>query len=280
MNRETIQKESGGKMGLAVKKAHALFEMHKFSDPNQRRFMNQYRAVRDRINSETAVPKEETDLADVLEGMFVDPLIAQQIVGPGVITKKTDDYDNVRNGVDIVWQFPQSHTESRKYPLRLAIDMTYAASEEVIVDKLAKIREGIFSIQRMALIADGDVNVEVRDYPRIILGVEVYKIKRLMDFWIANDYKGISLDSSKAIILAEIHSQLKRMYDHAGQLLDSHASNKLVANRLNSIRQDLKLINQHLKSIHGSIVKPHDTDRVYDQIEECLPFFSTLQRTK
>lgn len=91
---------------------------------------------------ETEEEKYIKDISNIYEGVIIDQIEANAWLGDSCETVATSEYDDIKNGIDVVSIF--SEGESKNY-LGLGVDVTFASNKEVLEKKFESIKQCIRS---------------------------------------------------------------------------------------------------------------------------------------
>ncbi|MFH1582788.1 MAG: hypothetical protein ABIB72_00510 [Candidatus Falkowbacteria bacterium] len=136
----------------------------------------------------------------------------QGVFGRGTKVEKTSDFDDTRNGVDIIAEFPEK--ENQGSCLGLAIDLTIFNQVSSKIDGiLKKINEGKLSTVKYHKKKDGRCGSEI---PLVVVGLEGKTVERLAKLW-HEDEEELSSDPVQLQIFEEILLQLETYRKYADE---------------------------------------------------------------
>lgn len=179
--------------------------------------------------------------ADILEGIAYEQIELANWFGPYAHTIKTSEYDDIKNGVDLMVEFDEPET-SRSH-LALGIDATYGV--QGITKKLERIHrdidQGKLTEVKYFEAGDGSFKGRLQQVPRIILGVERDTVLSLARLWTEGKNTELGAHPIQELLLRQARSQLvtfaqyaknrhrsgiEKSYMRAHQILKAASSNR------------------------------------------------------
>lgn len=217
-------------MSEAYEKAKELFERNAI---NPEDFKGLLEYARDNIDEdieeiEALKNKFETDdakmVADILEGLILEK--SDNLFGPDIEMVKTSDYDDIKNGTDLVLE---SKDEQH---LAIAVDVTFGGGsvkkklsrikEEIDADKLRDIKYYETEIGELG----AKKRRKLHGIPRVVIGVETNTVKDLSAAWVRGDDKFIGESEAQYALLEEMRLQLKTFAEYAEQVEQQEIAKK------------------------------------------------------
>lgn len=223
-------------------------------------------------NSNSQNEKYNKEIASLLEGVIADQAESNQWLGENCEIIPASNYDDIKNGVDVISVFRMD--EERKEYLGLGIDVTFAANNKVLLDKLNNIKEGIKrgKLATLKYFQDPDTGEHKKlPIPKIIIGTRLSSAEKLITLWGGKDeHKNQKLaeDPMQSKIILESLFQLRYFYDYAQELAqeslnkierESYENISAEYGRLYNLFYDLyeskvKMIEKHINEISDDIV--------------------------
>lgn len=174
------------------------------------------REMEQRFGAEdTPEQKEQKKFAKILEALLNELIELYDWLGPDATTITTSDFDDIKNGVDMVAEFQDKEEKSASH-LALAVDVTFASD---IGKKIDRIKRGIENgeLSRIKYFASEFLlrRGELTDIPRVIIGADVDTIKNLGALWLAEDKKALAMHEMQKVVLEEMQMQLESFAQYA-----------------------------------------------------------------
>lgn len=163
----------------------------------------------------TPEQKEQKKFAKILEAMLNELIELYDWLGPDAATITTSDFDDIKNGVDLVAEFQDKKEKSASH-LALAVDVTFARDIGKKIDRIKReIENG--ELSRIKYFASEFLlhSGELADIPRVIIGADVDTIKNLGTVWLAEDKKALATHEMQKVILEEMQMQLESFAQYA-----------------------------------------------------------------
>ncbi len=130
--------------------------------------------------------KEAKKLAEILEYIVYDQGESSNWFGEYAYMIKTSDYDDFKNGVDVVAEFDLGDSVSRT---GLVIDATFGHSPRKKIEKIkSEISQGINGYVKYFESGDGNYRGELRGVPKIFVGSDPENTKKLINLWISENH--------------------------------------------------------------------------------------------
>ncbi len=216
----------------------------------------------------TPEAREAKQIADILEAIVLEFGEQGYWFGGGededVATVKTADYDDIKNGADIIVEkYPKDGGVSN---LGLAVDVTY---REDIDSKIQRIYEEVASGKLTTIRYFYSPRSESRGeqplVPRVVTGISGEHALDLGRLWMEKKNKQLSEHPVQIIFLEEIQAQLEAFYLLAKSKKQSHAGIALF-DALSLINKALKDKEEFIESHRSEIEDYKMNDTVYASI--------------
>lgn len=195
-------------------------------------------------------------LSTIMEAVYLEE-IEQSNWLPGAETKKTCDHDDVRNGVDLVTEFPE---QGPNFMMGLAVDLTFA-SKERLQKKLDRLRDRIQKGQMTKIdyyhSENFHITGSVGKLPLYIAGVDAPTVVELAELWGKHDgesKKALGKHRAGKILLYQLHLQADAFSQFAKQ-----SNQPQVAERYTQQLQHIK----QLLEMRG--LEPNPNERHYEK---------------
>ena len=163
-------------------------------------------------------------LATIFEAIFYQQAESNEWLGPSVFTSVASRYDDIKNGVDCIAEFPKSET-SASY-LALAVDVTMSKDIE---EKFRRIREeiehGTLTNVKYFISEHTHEKKSLVRIPRVIICAEGDTIKKLSDLQREGKNQELASHPVQCQFLAQVLAQLYRFEQHAVKVNQSEAAN-------------------------------------------------------
>lgn len=156
---------------------------------------------------------EAKKFATVFEAIIHDQVDMNGWLGENATAQKASWYDDFKNGIDEIIEFEKNKKSSLAH-LALGVDVTFSRG---IAEKMNNIK---MRIDR------GDIGViqylltknhrgEMRNVPRVIVGVDMKSLNEIIKLWVNNKKKGLAQHRVKFLILSQIMMQLNDFAEYA-----------------------------------------------------------------
>lgn len=156
--------------------------------------------------------------ADIVEAILYEHIEQSNWFGEKASTIKTSQFDDIRNGVDLIIEFEEA-TEGFLH-MGLAVDVTFG--ETALQDKIQKIKreieEGKLAEIKYFESDRSPYKGLYRNLPRVVVGMDRIHMVDLMKMWVDDGRKKeFSTHPVQMMILHEIRSQLMCFARYAAQ---------------------------------------------------------------
>lgn len=152
-------------------------------------------------------------LATVFEAIIHQHAELSNWFGPDAFTVKTSRFDDVKNGVDTVVEFPES--EVAPTYLALAIDVTFSADTEKKFERIKQEIDLGKPTHVEYFVSEHTPHRRLERIPRVVIGAEAGTVKKLSELWLEGDKRALGNHPIQFQILEEIDSQLKAFERYA-----------------------------------------------------------------
>ncbi len=153
--------------------------------------------------------------ADILEGIIYEQIELADWFGPHAHTLKTSEYDDIKNGVDLVVELNEPERGSSH--LALGVDATYGT--RTIAKKFERIKRDIErdTLARIKYFesSDGRFKGALSQVPRVVLGVERDTILSLARLWTEKKNKELGAHPIQELLIKQTRSQLVAFREYA-----------------------------------------------------------------
>ncbi len=158
---------------------------------------------------DTPEQKEQKKFAKILEAMLNELIELYDWLGPDATTITTSDFDDMRNGIDMVAEFRDKKEKSASH-LALAVDVTFANEIGKKIERIQReIERGELASVKYFESEFLEQKGELPNIPRVVIGGDVDTIKSLGMLWLAEDKKTLAVHEMQKVILVEIRMQLE-----------------------------------------------------------------------
>lgn len=217
------------------------------------------------------------DVSSIYEGVIADQIEANAWFGEDCEVVLTSEYDDIKNGVDMVSVFNKN--ESKQY-LGLGIDVTFASDKKILDKKLDSIKQCIKNgtLPILKYFQDPDTGEHKKlSLPKVIIGSRLSSAEKLIQLWGGNDEnknKKLKENPIQSKIILESLYQLKYFYDYATKLSDNEHNKTLVEQYKNTASEYAKMYNNFydLYESKKDLINKHSNeisdDIVYETILE------------
>lgn len=180
---------------------------------------------------ETPQSIELKKLADTFEALILWNAEQAEWLGSKATTIKTSEYDDRKNGVDMVVEFKEERSPSY---LGLAADVTFSSDKTIIAKKFAILREqikrGTLAQVKYFHSEHTGFDGQLSKLPEVVIGVSEGMVKELSNLWADGNHKALAIHKVGIMILRQIEVQLKTFARYATSM------NQLEAARIYSDR--------------------------------------------
>lgn len=235
--------------------------------------LNWVRKEEERFEREdTPEQKEARKVSTIFETLIYDQAEMSEWLGKSAITIKSSRYDDIRNGIDLIVEFPDSEEVSASH-LALAIDVTLSSELDKKLNGIRRdIEHGKLSTVKYFKSETLDIRGEKKDVPKVVIGVDSRTLDKVIDLWIKQT--GESKDELgrhpiQFILLEEIMMQLEKFKDFAEKNKQNKVSEsyeKVLTIMSGIIREKMKLRDEVLRE-NESII---ENDKVFRAIDAYL----------
>lgn len=160
---------------------------------------------------------EGRKLAKALEVIIAEQIELSDWFGPDAVTIVPSRFDDIVNGVDLVTEF-QNKEERKASHMALAVDVT---SGDDLSGKIERIKKEILhgELARVKYFESEFLGIrgELKDIPRVVVGIEQRAMGPLGELWLANDTKALAKHEVQKAILEEIRAELGAFAAYARQ---------------------------------------------------------------
>jgi hypothetical protein len=150
---------------------------------------------------------EAIKLATIFEAIIHEHAELSEWFGPDAFTVKTSRFDDIRNGVDSVVEFPEN--EATPTYLALAIDITFSADTEAKFEKIRKEIEEEKLAEVKYFTSEHTPPRRLQKVPHAVIGAESRTVKELSDLWLEDNKKALAAHPIQFQILEEIMTQFE-----------------------------------------------------------------------
>ncbi len=161
----------------------------------------------------TPESRELKRIATIFEAIIHEHVELSDWLGPEAYTLKASKYDDIKNGIDSIVEFPMAQKETSH--LALAIDVTFNPQVE---KKLRRIKDEIKS-GKLAEIKyfdhDDPDKYKIDDVPRVVVGADRKAVGELIEVWLSGDNKKLAVHPIQHLILEEIRMELEAFEKYA-----------------------------------------------------------------
>ncbi len=215
------------------------------------------------------------NISSLYEGVIADQISANAWFGENCESIPTSEYDDIKNGVDVVTIFNQDDV---KHHIGLGIDVTFASDAKVLEKKLDSIKQCIrtMSLPSLKYFQDPETGEHQKIFlPKIIIGSRLASAEKLIQLWGSKDperNKKLSEHPVSSKIIMESLAQLKYFREQAKNLSENHISIKdkeayeNIAMEYNKMYKIFIDIYQNKKELIGSHLTEISDDIVYQTI--------------
>jgi len=130
---------------------------------------------------------------------------------------KSARYDDIKNGVDLIIEFPKEEDGEEPY-LALAVDVTFSSYED-LYKKLDRIKDGIEKGELAKIEYFKSEHTEfkgaINDIPKTVIGTDTKILYEVMDLWVNEEEKELEKHPIQFMILDQIMMQLVKFKEYA-----------------------------------------------------------------
>src|SRR3989344_2748306 len=199
--------------------------------------------------------------AELLEAVIFEHGELSEWFGPGADLIKTSDFDDIKNGVDMVVGFKQGKDNFSN--LALGVDVTFGS--KILSQKLEKIKKRIDK-GKLGEIKYFDSELQKKvgplELPQVVIGVEVETLREVGLLWMNRRNKELANHPIQAVILEETKRQLEAFKKYA----ESQGNNDIAVIYTKDLAIIRRIIANKKDITLGKLVK----DRVFLGIKDEL----------
>ena len=212
--------------------------------------------------NETPEKAEMKRLADMFEALVLWNAQMAEWFGSKAITIKTAEYDDYKNGVDMVVEFREDR--SALY-LGLAADVTFTSDRTVIVKKFALLREEIKqgSLAQVKYFRSEHTHIDgqLSKLPEVIIGVSKGMVLELARLWAEGRNQELANHRIGIMILRQMEAQLETFARYAESVGQKEAA-QIYFDRLSLIQGILA----EKAELVAKVESTPNTDPVHEEI--------------
>jgi hypothetical protein len=197
-------------------------------------------------------------------------------LGPHAETTRTSEYDDFKNGVDMIVEFNEHDSTQH---LALGIDVTFGS--HTLDKKFERIKHEIDAdeLARVKYFRAHGYEGALKQLPRIVVGVDIDKVIALAGLWDRKQNNVLGGHVTKDIVSLEIEKQLLTFLKYAKKL------NKVSAVRsyekaYNTIRRMRTVRNGFIDESNRTKMQLIESDHVYAAIIENLKRFERISTSR
>ena len=171
-------------------------------------YASELRALQEEKHSQRSMSDQEsTKTGPILEALVTEQIELSEWFGPGVETRKTTDYDDIKNGVDTVAEINRDNSRTH---LAVAIDVTLNSTRLNKKFKGIRAEVGRGALAHVKYYENGDGEKgSLENIPRVVLGASSEVVHELARLWIEDGHKKeLAQHPIQMLFLNQIHSQL------------------------------------------------------------------------
>ena len=221
---------------------------------------------------DTSEQKEARKISTIFETLIYDQAEMSEWLGKSAITIKSSRYDDIKNGIDLIIEFPDSEGASASH-LALAVDITLSNELEKKMNGIRRdIERGELSNIKYFESETLSIRGEKRNVPKVVIGADSKMLNQIIDLWIRQDKESknrLGNHPIQFVLLEEVMLQLEKFKDYAEKFKQDKVSESYdkVRDVMNGIyREKLKLREDVLGSNNLAI----ENDKVYRAISSYL----------
>ena len=208
---------------------------------------------------DTPEKREQKKFAKILEAMLNELIELYDWLGPNATIITTSDFDDIKNGVDMVAEFRDEEEQSASH-LALAVDVTFASEIGKKIDRIKReIERGEMASIRYFESEFLESKGELPNIPRVVIGIDTDTITNLGALWLAEDKKALAVHEMQKVILVEIRMQLEVFAKYART-----KGQEKIAATYDATREVIEGILEEKK---GVLAKAPVRDRVFGAIQ-------------
>lgn len=164
----------------------------------------------------------------------------------GMIIKSTR-YDDIKNGVDLIIEFPKEEDGEEPY-LALAVDVTFSSYED-LYKKLERIKDGIErgELAKIEYFKSEHTKFKggINDIPKTVIGTDTKILYEVMDLWVNEKERELEEHPIQFMILDQIMMQLVKFKEYAESVKKPEIAKKYnkaikIMERVLDEKQDLR----------------------------------------
>ncbi len=204
---------------------------------------------------------ENRKYARILEAILLEQVELSNWFGENATTIKTSDFDDIRNGVDMIVRYGSSEVTMPANFLGLGVDVTFSpkGTEEKLEEIFSGVYDGKLSQIKYFLSEEDDFRGERSNVPLIVLGIEKATLEKIGILWAKKDNKALAIHPAQHMLLSQAQMQLSAMR--------GMAQKRGHANIIRSISGPLSIIQTELTKKGPVALFP---DRTWDAMQRSL----------
>ncbi|MEK7140762.1 MAG: hypothetical protein AAB815_03180 [Patescibacteria group bacterium] len=197
------------------------------------------RRKKEHKKGETFQSFEQKRVADLFEALVLWNSEQAEWLGSRATTIKTSEYDDYKNGVDMVVEFREERSASY---LGLAADVTFSSDGAVIAKKFASLREQIKrgTLAQVKYFHSDHTHFDgqLSKLPEVVIGVSKGMVLDLARLWTDGKHQDLANHKVGIMFLRQIEAQLRVFAEYAESMHQTEVA-RIYADRLALIQEIL-----------------------------------------
>jgi hypothetical protein len=221
---------------------------------------------------DTPEQKEARKISTIFETLIYDQAEMSEWLGKSAITIKSSRYDDIKNGIDLIIEFPDSEEVAASH-LALAVDVTLSSELEKKMSGIKRdIEHGKLSTVKYFKSETLDIRGEKKDVPKVVIGADSKTLNTVIDLWMQQTGESkdrLSRHPIQFIILEEIMLQLEKFRDYGEKIGQGKASESYdkVKDIMSGIYREKLKLREEILGDNESVI---ENDKVYRAINSHL----------
>jgi len=229
---------------------------------------------------DTPEQKEARKVSTVFEAIIFDQVEANNWLGETARTIKSSRYDDIKNGIDLIVEFPEEELSASH--LALAVDVTLSSElENKLRDIKRDIERGKMGTIKYFKSEALNIRGEKSNIPKVVIGTDYHTFTEVVDLWMSRDTAegGAAKDKLvkhpiQFILLEEILMQLEKFEDYARKI-----KQEKVAEEYKRVKEIIEEVYRKKLVLYEELLNKKDVivqkDGVYQAIQNYLDRLSS-----
>jgi hypothetical protein len=226
--------------------------------------------------------KNDQQTRDLLKySTTLEAIINQRIqlsdwLGSDVDTRKTCEYDDIFNGIDIIAEF--KNQERSPSLLGLGVDISFSTDIRKKISRIKhEIEQGTLGEIKYFESETSGFQGRQTNVPRVVIGVDQKRLLDLMAKWYTGKTKELDSHPAQIIFVEEILLQLATYRDYAQKIGQGHLVSRYeeIIKLIEQVKEDKKNAYQEIRQNNPGFIE--EDDRFYRDLTSLMENFKDIK---